>query len=209
MRTIGIIIALCLIAVLIWHLSQRNRQRGAVPSIAKQDFRIDARALDDQDASLAWDVIEPIWMLPTGTNDDDKLPPEWASVTDEQLAVYAVTWVEREVINGGFWQYLYNASADLPIKALDGFQKMGATEYAKLLERAISLFPGGELPKTRNERMRFLPDDPYEDVPDQDRAMLDELGKLDDRFYDLYGEGEQFYQYIGDYIRGHPNQFFK
>ncbi|GMV98428.1 MAG: hypothetical protein AMXMBFR83_27780 [Phycisphaerae bacterium] len=174
----------------------------------KRDFRIDARGLELEDAMSAWAVIEPIWMLPAGSDHDARLPAPWRDVTAGQLRVYAVTWVEREVINGGFWQYLYNTSADLPLQALEGFQTMGSTDYAGLLKRALSVFPGGVLPPTRGNRMRCLPEDPYEEEPEQQRALLNTLDELNSKFYELYGDGAGFYGQIANYVRGHPEEFF-
>ncbi|HUU84903.1 MAG TPA: DUF4375 domain-containing protein [Phycisphaerae bacterium] len=209
MKMIGIVVALCVVVVVVWQLSRQPGEGTARSLRGGRDFRIEAATAEMDDASLAWAVVEPIWTLAQGSDDDEKLPAEWAGVTEGQLAVYAVVWVEREVVNGGFWQYLYNSNADLPRKALDGFRKLGATEYAGLLEQAISLFPGGKLPKTRTERMRLMPEDPYVDVAEEHKAMVEGLDELDSRFFELYGEGDQFYLFIGDYIRANPEAFFK
>jgi len=102
------------------------------------------------------------------------------------LASAAVTSVEQAVNSRGFRQYLFNAPADMPAHVLNGLQEMGAIEYVDLVEWAISVFPGGTLFRTRTERMSLLPDDPYEEVSSEHTVMLEKLGELDGRFYDLH-----------------------
>lgn len=70
--------------------------------------------------------------------------------------VYATWEVEAEVNNGGFEQYFLNTDGVLADEAVAGFQRIGATRAAALLELA------------RQNR-----DDP------------DQLAALDDRFYTL------------------------
>ncbi|MBI4579507.1 MAG: DUF4375 domain-containing protein [Planctomycetes bacterium] len=189
------------------HRTRHFSERFVMLWRKKNHYLIDNKALGLDDAALAWAAIEPIWMLPTGSDKAAERPREWASVTLGQLYIYAVTWVEREVLNGGFWQYFWNTPADLPTKALRGFERIRASEYADLLRQAIATFPGGVLPKTRRDRMRLLPEDPYGDVSEQQRDVLQRLEDLNERFYGVYGEGREFYNKLAGYIRAHPDEF--
>lgn len=173
----------------------------------KKDYRIDAQAMGQEDAELAWNVIEPIWPLSTGSDRAVTLPKAWRDVTPGQLHVYAATWVEREVLNGGFWQYLYNTNADLPLKAVEGLRAIGEPKYADMLERAISALGADTFPPSRQERMRLLPEDPYDDLSKPHQQLMKKLSRLDDTFYELYGDGDEFYRHIADYVRAHPDQF--
>jgi hypothetical protein len=54
-------------------------------------------------------------------------------------AVYSTRQVDREVNNGGFYQYFYNDGIDWAFMALEGYKLMGAKELAALMARAIEI----------------------------------------------------------------------
>src|SRR5437773_12145409 len=58
-------------------------------------------------------------------------------------AIYCTLHVEAEVRNGGFDQYFSNSEGRLALTAEEGFQRIGAPEYADLMHRAIQLWQDG------------------------------------------------------------------
>jgi hypothetical protein len=111
--------------------------------------------------------------------------------------VFATWMLEAEMDNGGFNQYFYNSWSEYQDEALEGFQRMGALEYARLLAEAITIY-------------------------DEEKDMHDEVqeeGTLE-AFFDSYEETElthldkKFYACTEDlsglridYIRNHPEEF--
>ncbi len=52
----------------------------------------------------------------------------------------------------------------------------------------------------------LLPEDPYDGgLSEQHRAIVDALDKPDNMFFDLYGDGQQLYKLMADYVRAHPD----
>ena len=100
--------------------------------------------------------------------------------------------LEREVNNGGFSQYFLNSSGDFALHTVDSLIAIGAEKTALLLKTAMSNFPEGNVPESRNERHKIFPE------------KDDKWDKLD----------EIFYQYQDDlntlnleYIKKHIEQF--
>src|SRR5437867_8665395 len=59
-------------------------------------------------------------------------------------AIYTTWCLEAEVDNGGFNQYFWNSEGRLATLAVEGFKRIGAPEYAELLQRAIALWKSEE-----------------------------------------------------------------
>jgi hypothetical protein len=189
------------------------------PKTAIRDYRIDRTVLpDESNETLAWSVIEPIWFLPTPQDDEEDAPPHWQFVTKGQRLIYAVTWLEREALNGGFAQYFYNPTAWTFQDALDGLQVMNRPAYVDLLIQCASHFPDG-----RPSRIRTIRQEQFNKLADAERkrgnvveARRDTsvLGEFvfhadDEKFYELYGDGADYYRAMADYVRQHPGEFFR
>ena len=187
--------------------------------MATHDYRLPKRtALKKEDAELAWAVIEPIWSLPFPKGKRPESSGPWRFVTKGQLFVYAVTWLEREVINGGFAQYFWNSTGSFFQQALDGFEAFGEQPYAELLKKAGSVFPGGIPSPSRTQRM-----DAIRRIAREHRADVQSSGSgsgievlndtvfdvLNDQFYEMYGRGAEYYSAMARYISSHPEEFFK
>lgn len=145
---------------------------------------------------VAWQVIEEIWMDPADV--DDKIRLE--QLTPGQRAVYALTWTEREVCNGGFHQYFWNPTGGLARAAADGAMLLGIDPYGELIDRAAEVGLGTTErlhQSARQERLDRLTPSAEED--------LDGLG---DQFYDLLEE-LPLYDAFCRYIDAEPAQFFR
>lgn len=97
------------------------------------------------------------------------------------LAIYATWWVDCEVKNGGFNQFFYNPHGVLAGEALKGFELFGAEKIADVMRAAIATY--------ESERDLLAP---YHD-PGTLEAFAEsykhtELGKLDERYYDVADE---------------------
>jgi hypothetical protein len=92
--------------------------------------------------------------------------------------VYATHYLEAEVMNGGFNQYLWNTDAKLAGLALRGYETFGAKGQAEVLKKAIALFP-----KERERLKSFQQRDTREAFAESyEKSPLD---PLDTAFYDI------------------------
>lgn len=74
------------------------------------------------------------------------------SLSEGQVAVLAVETFFGEVLNGGFWQYFSNESGDFANCAPACLSRVGLSEYAKVLETFLHLFPEGTVSEDIDER---------------------------------------------------------
>ncbi len=95
-------------------------------------------------------------------------------LSDVELTILAIGAFEREVNNGGFSQFFYNASVEYAPIIVDSLNAIKCNEIASLAQKSIDLLGVDSLdPDTIEERMD----------PDDD-ALEEALGDLDDIFYD-------------------------
>lgn len=100
----------------------------------------------------------------------------FASLTPDEQVAYCVDALEREVNNGGFDQFFLNSSGDTVPETLAALEAIGAAQVAAMLREAVSLFPGGEPPRDREER--------YQRALGAPEATREAWNGLDSRFYD-------------------------
>jgi hypothetical protein len=70
--------------------------------------------------------------------------------------LFDVGWFQGEVINGGFSQFFSNSAGDRAHESLAALRRVGASLCVELLERALTLFPGGVAPVDRQRRCELL-----------------------------------------------------
>jgi hypothetical protein len=129
---------------------------------------------DTPDDEVVWRAIERIFTeLRTPYEPDERL----ARLTPGQRAVYALDWIRKEVSNGGFDQLFGNSTGYLTPEAIEGADYIGATDYADILRRAAAVFPGGTVPRDRDERTEVLDADPDRTGPVLE-ALDDEFSAL-------------------------------
>jgi len=90
-------------------------------------------------------------------------------LTEPQKNFYFNQELEREVNNGGFYQYFLNSSGSFAYETINSLLSIGANRTAIKLQRAIDLFPG-VVPKDRVERQKAL-----EKMGDSATEMWEEL----------------------------------
>ena len=81
-------------------------------------------------------------------------PAERLSAVEKRLL--AVADLRAEVNEGGFQQYFSEAAGNQSALALQAYQEMGATSLARILQRAMSVFPNAKPPATPEGRQTFI-----------------------------------------------------
>lgn len=109
-------------------------------------------------------------------------------LTEEQKLFYYNQCLEREVNNGGFNQYFFNSSGDFAHMTIHSLQAIGANKTADILQKAIDLFPNGNVLNNRAERQKILEQmgeaaDPiWEELDQMFFSYQDNLNKLNIEF---------------------------
>jgi len=103
------------------------------------------------------------------------------ALTDPERYYLAISELEAEANNGSFDQFFSNSSGELTRDALDGLKAVGATSMAAIFQRAIDLFPNGDVPRdgdlrTQNEQLNDL-SQAFTDYPDDLRTLLDQYAR--------------------------------
>lgn len=88
-----------------------------------------------------------------------------------QRAVYAMYLADFEILNGGFWQFWFNASGGIANDLLPAAERVGSPEFAAIFRDAAALWPGEKVPADRARRNALL------ETFDEDR-----LAELDARY---------------------------
>ena len=153
---------------------------------------------NDDLAEVAWEAIEPLWDdLPY--SNAKKLDVFLADVTEGQKALISIDWCQKEIRNGGIKQLLENSTGNLVPYAIEGFNIIGACEYASILSEASQLL-GHEYPKTASARKKVL-----KALADSQKDLLK---VLDDKFFKLlFSKDHDIEKYRGNYVKENPTQF--
>ena len=180
-----------------------------MPEPAAVDHRIAApeawQEMDDD--KLSWLVIDKTWEWADFYGEYEPFRKQMAELTAGQRAVYATTWLDSEVKNGGFYQFFGNSTGMLGPEALVGFKLIGMDESAEATQTAFSFYDMDPYPRERDERNSRLPD--YDSTKDKrweiDKAYYESTyDKSSTKDYDSIVSKMQ-----AKYIREHPHEFFK
>jgi hypothetical protein len=130
-----------------------------------------------------WALVEPVWRSISIYDGPGVFLAEFRSVRPEVGHLFAATWCQSEVRNGGFHQFFTNSTGVLAPEALAGFRAIGLTEWADILAEAMAWF-GDPYPRDRTDRLDRL-----------DRLMAANRGRRKDRdpFYAL---DDRFYRWL-------------
>lgn len=163
--------------------------------ITKEDIL--AGKYDDNTMKL----IDPLWWKIDIYNGLKKYKDTSAEFTDAQIAVFAVIWLDCEVGNGGYEQFLSNSTGIVWKDALDGLKLIGADKCAETLQNVIEKC-GGSIPFDRGERREML--DRILTDPDDEEMYIDLFGEDDDMYYDYNLEIDEL---IIKYAKDNPEEF--
>lgn len=115
-----------------------------------------------------------------------------------QQAIFLSWWLEGEVNNGGFNQYYTNSSGQYAEMVPPLLEKMGATKFAELVNRANRIYQSNyeQITKGQDGTIEGFSKS-YENNP---------LNGLDNEFYELYKE-ENLYKKQIEFIRANKDDF--
>jgi hypothetical protein len=155
-------------------------------------FDIDEHFVATHPAS---DVIDPVWW--SGDIDGSVARYEYclAQFSREQRLMFALTWYQGEVDNGGHHQLFWNSTGIVFPDALSAVQEMGLSEGVAIMTEAKQRL-GGEPSRDRFVRQEQLHGHDPEQFQD-----------LDNRFYALERNGA-FDKAMTAYVRAHSPAFF-
>jgi hypothetical protein len=98
----------------------------------------------------------------------------FGSLSLPERVLHHVYWLESEINNGGFEQYFINSSGDYALDTPSALDEIGAYETAKIVKQAIDIFPGGEPPLVREDRIKK--------IDSMDESTRDKYSELDLEF---------------------------
>lgn len=143
-------------------------------------------------------ILDPMWF---GLEESpDGLDPRFHGLTPGQRAVYSLKWLESEVQNGSFDQFLTNTTGVLLPAARQAALLLGDKRWAALLADVAALL-GEPFPMNRAERVQRL----YA-IPDVEAR----INELTDRFHLLNDLPEPgVHGLCAAYVEAHPEEFFR
>lgn len=133
-----------------------------------------------------WDVINPYWNKISTTSDPDTFLRDVSSMPVATRHLWAVTWLQSEVHNGGFGQFCSNSTGILAPEARDGFIAIGMPQTAAVVGEYLA-FWGADYPRDcdlRNALWEKLSIERY-GVDSHGEPLGGDFAALDDRFYKL------------------------
>jgi hypothetical protein len=104
---------------------------------------------------------------------DEALAPSLKGLTLPAATIYLVGVFEGEVVQGGFRQFLRDASGDHAQDTVQALREVGAHVSLELLEKALTVFPGAIPPTSREDRVRLI--DQADDADPTFFTAFDEL----------------------------------
>ena len=101
---------------------------------------------------------------------------EMGKLTESQKQFYYNQCLEREISNGGFYQFFINSSGDFAYPTVQSLTLIGAFKTAEILQKAINQFPNKNVPMDRNARIGIV-----EHIKETANAVWEEL---EQKFFD-------------------------
>jgi len=100
-------------------------------------------------------IIEPVWWTGDIYNSHEDYLRSLRLFSQNQKYVYAIQWYQAEVDNGGHEQFFYNSTGIVWEDALNGFKKIGLSNYYEILEKAVAKMDNN-IPFDREMRIKTL-----------------------------------------------------
>ena len=143
-----------------------------------------------------WRVIEPFWdPLSEAEVAESDFRYRLAELSPGQRAIFATSWLNSEVTNGGFRQFFMNHLPVLFAEARKGFQLFNACKYTALLDRVQEALPDG-LPGDWGARQKVF-----------ESLDIEAFRLFDDRYYALC-DTISLEDLCRVYIDEHSDEFF-
>lgn len=137
------------------------------------------------------EIIDPVWWSSNIYNDVAAYDLCLQRFSRGQRLMFALTWYETEVNNGGHNQFFVNSTGIVWPDALAALEAIGATENADILKEANKRM-GGSPPRDRDARVQQL------------EKLNPKFDDLDDRF--SKSEDDLEAKTLA-YVRAHPAEF--
>lgn len=118
------------------------------------------------------------------------------ALSEAEQTVYCLDALEREVNNGGFSQFFFNASGDTALETVSALERLGAGHTAALVRRALSVFPGARPSADRDAREKQM-----DGLPESARELWSELDQAFCEYRDNLAALERAY------VSAHRAQF--
>lgn len=114
--------------------------------------------------------------------------------------VFAFTWLQIEVQNGGFDQYFFNSAGDFWRDVLDGLVAIGDERGLARFRDVISIFPNSSPSPDR-----FTRQDQLSVLEEQDEERYSQHFETVTR--DYYQESFPKWELVYDYVKTHTGEF--
>jgi hypothetical protein len=112
--------------------------------------RLGEYALDPDPMAILWpDLVKIVFRDSPRDERAEYLSPA-------ARTIYRVGCFHGEVVNGGLSQFFSNSSGNWVPETMDALERIGARLSLGLLAEAKTLFPGGTVPRDREERCNVL-----------------------------------------------------
>jgi hypothetical protein len=114
------------------------------------------------------------------------------SLTPPERVAFHIDELEREVNNGGFFQFFGNLSGASVPDTIAALEAVGATRMSAIVRDALALFPGGAPPADQTERGARLDGAPehlrngWSDLDNKFYTYPDDLGALLRRYVEAH-----------------------
>jgi hypothetical protein len=135
---------------------------------------------------------------------DAVAPQEWkegfAALSEARAKFLASFYLQSEVNNGGFNQFLFNKGPEAVAPALAVLDERGPKKVADMLRQAVRALPGGRLPGSNEELSEVLAG-----------QYAQKIDKAHDKLNDEYFEGDFDSPLIRarmELVRDHTEEFF-
>ncbi len=112
------------------------------------------------------------------------------ALTDDEKVVFLVSGLEAEVNNGGFDQFFFNSVGNYALETLEILRMIGSLEATELLENAIRVVFGEEMPNSDREER-------WEELEQLSEEQKEKLNEIDNKFFSLK---EPLFELVVNYI---------
>ena len=102
------------------------------------------------------DPTQAIIELDSKLNEKSNYGENISLLSDGEKVVLFIENLEREVNNGGFYQFFWNSSGDHAQETLTALKSIGANKTAEIVSKAYAEWPDGNIPSDRMTRQNKL-----------------------------------------------------
>jgi hypothetical protein len=109
----------------------------------------------DEPGRAAWRVIEPYLDAVEIHDAPERFLRDLAPLPITAQHLFAVSWCDQEICNGGLYQFFSNSTGVLAPEAMAGYRAVGLVDCANMVQAAFDQFHPS-YPRGRSERQAIL-----------------------------------------------------